>query len=127
MSSKATQEYRTAFFTLISQLSTIEQKGKDFFDKIEKSPWIPYEPSVMQADYENLMTALKALETHAKACGLLSITGSSTEETDAATAQGRNLATRTQETTQAVDTFFQEKNRLLMNIRAAVNTTRHSS
>ena len=73
------------------------------------------------------MTALQALETHAKACGLLSITGTSTEETDVATAQGRNLATRTQETLQAVDTFFQEKNRLLMNIRAAVNTTRHSS
>jgi hypothetical protein len=34
MTSKATQEYRSSFITLISQLSEIEQKGKEFFDKM---------------------------------------------------------------------------------------------
>lgn len=34
MTSKATQEYRLSFITLISQLSEIEQKGQEFFDKM---------------------------------------------------------------------------------------------
>lgn len=34
MTSKATQEYRSSFITLISQLSEIEQKGQEFFDKM---------------------------------------------------------------------------------------------
>jgi hypothetical protein len=70
------------------------------------------------ADYENLLEALQTLETHARSCGLLSISGQND------TQNTRNLATRNAETLQAVDTFFKEKNRLLMNIRAAVNTTR---
>jgi hypothetical protein len=62
-----------------------------------------------------LTNLLSTLETHAKSTGLLSISGQ-TETT-------RNLATRNAETLQAVDVFFQEKNRLLTNIRAAVNAT----
>lgn len=34
MTSKATQEYRHSFITLISQLSEIEQKSQEFFDKM---------------------------------------------------------------------------------------------
>lgn len=34
MTSKATQEYRLSFITLISHLSEIEQKGQEFFDKM---------------------------------------------------------------------------------------------
>ncbi|KAG2205360.1 hypothetical protein INT47_007145 [Mucor saturninus] len=115
MTSKATQEYRLAFIQLISQLSEIEQKGQEFFDKIEKSVFTPYEPSTAQADYEQLMSLLQTLETHARSCGLLSISGQTNIETT------RNLATRNAETLQSVDSFFQEKNRLLMNIRAAAN------
>lgn len=63
------------------------------------------------------MNSLHSLETHARSCGLLSISG----QTDVQNT--RNLATRNAETLQAVDTFFQEKNRLLMNIRAAVNAS----
>ncbi|KAG1144226.1 hypothetical protein G6F37_006424 [Rhizopus arrhizus] len=111
MTSKATQEYRHSFITLISQLSEIEQKSQEFFDKIEKSVFTPYEPSAVQADFEYLTNLLSTLETHAKSTGLLSISGQ-TETT-------RNLATRNAETLQAVDVFFQEKNRLLTNIRAA--------
>lgn len=69
------------------------------------------------ADYNHLISTLEALETHARSCGLLSISG----QADAHNT--RNLATRNAETLQAVDTFFQEKNRLLMNIRAAVNAS----
>lgn len=115
MTSKATQEYRLSFITLISHLSEIEQKGQEFFDKIEKSVFIPYEPEAARADFEQLMSSLQALETHARSCGLLSISG----QTDVQNT--RNLATRNAETLLAVDTFFQEKNRLLMNIRAAAN------
>lgn len=61
------------------------------------------------------MSSLQTLETHARSCGLLSISGQTNVETT------RNLATRNAETLQAVDLFFQEKNRLLMNIRAAAN------
>lgn len=63
------------------------------------------------------MSTLEALETHARSCGLLSISGQADAQNT------RNLATRNAETLQAVDTFFQEKNRLLMNIRAAVNAS----
>ncbi|CEG69133.1 hypothetical protein CU097_006529 [Rhizopus azygosporus] len=115
MTSKATQEYRHSFITLISQLSEIEQRGQEFFDKIESSVFIPHEPSVIQADFEHLINMISSLETHAKSTGLLSISG----QPDIA----RNLATRNAETLQAVDTFFQEKSRLLTNIRAAVNAT----
>ncbi|GAA5796188.1 hypothetical protein HPULCUR_001557 [Helicostylum pulchrum] len=115
MTSKATQEYRLSFITLISQLSEIEKKGQEFFDKIEKSVFSSYEPSEAKADFEELMSSLQTLETHARSCGLLSISGQTTVETT------RNLATRNAETLQAVDLFFQEKNRLLMNIRAATN------
>ncbi|CDS08829.1 hypothetical protein LRAMOSA10190 [Lichtheimia ramosa] len=121
MSSKAQQEYRSAFITLISQLSTIEQKGQEFFDKIEKAAWTPYEPNAAQVDLEQLMSAMHTLETHVKTCGLLSITGTSSEDTDTSQ-QGRNLATRTAETVRSLDTYFQEKNRLVTNIRAAVST-----
>ncbi|KAL9550976.1 hypothetical protein MBANPS3_004478 [Mucor bainieri] len=117
MTSKATQEYRSSFITLISQLSEIEQKGQEFFDKIEKSVFTPYDPIEAKADYAHLMSTLEALETHARSCGLLSISG----QADAHST--RNLATRNAETLQAVDAFFQEKNRLLMNIRAAVNAS----
>jgi hypothetical protein len=34
MISKATQEYRLSFIALILQLSEIEQKGQEFFDKM---------------------------------------------------------------------------------------------
>jgi hypothetical protein len=34
MTSKATQEYRHSFIALISQLSEIERKGQEFFDKM---------------------------------------------------------------------------------------------
>lgn len=34
MTSKATQEYRLAFITLISLLTEIEKKGQNFFDKM---------------------------------------------------------------------------------------------
>jgi hypothetical protein len=34
MISKATQEYRLYFIALISQLSEIEQRGQEFFDKM---------------------------------------------------------------------------------------------
>lgn len=61
------------------------------------------------------MTSLQTLETHARSCGLLSISG----QTDVQNT--RNLATRNAETLQQVDLFFQEKNRLLQNIRAAAN------
>lgn len=67
------------------------------------------------ADFEQLMTSLQTLETHARSCGLLSISG----QTDVQNT--RNLATRNAETLQQVDLFFQEKNRLLQNIRAAAN------
>ncbi|CAO3651269.1 unnamed protein product [Mucor fragilis] len=117
MTSKATQEYRSSFITLISQLSEIEQKGQEFFDKIDKSVFAPYDPIEAKADYNHLISTLEALETHARSCGLLSISG----QADAHNT--RNLATRNAETLQAVDTFFQEKNRLLMNIRAAVNAS----
>ena len=63
------------------------------------------------------MSTLEGLETHARSCGLLSISGQADAQNT------RNLATRNAETLQAVDTFFQEKNRLLMNIRAAVNAS----
>jgi hypothetical protein len=63
------------------------------------------------------MSTLEALETHARSCGLLSISGQADIQNT------RNLATRNAETLQAVDAFFQEKNRLLMNIRAAVNAS----
>lgn len=69
------------------------------------------------ADYNHLISTLEALETHARSCGLLSISGQADAQNT------RNLATRNAETLQAVDTFFQEKNRLLMNIRAAVNAS----
>ncbi|CAO3695354.1 unnamed protein product [Rhizopus microsporus] len=55
MTSKATQEYRHLFITLISQLSEIEQRGQEFFDKIELSAFIPHEPSEIQADFEHLI------------------------------------------------------------------------
>ncbi|OBZ90825.1 hypothetical protein A0J61_01131, partial [Choanephora cucurbitarum] len=112
MTSKATQEYRSSFITLISQLSELEQKGQEFFDKIEKSVFAPYEVSTAQGKKEKkcfysvmLMNTLQALETHARSCGLLSISGQSDGQTT------RNLATRNAETLQAVDTFFQEKSR----------------
>ncbi|KAL1931718.1 hypothetical protein VTP01DRAFT_9861 [Rhizomucor pusillus] len=117
MTSKATQEYRTAFITLIAQLSEIERRGQQLFEKIEKAVWTPYETSAMQADYERLLASLHSLQAHAKASGLLSITSTTGS-------QARNLATRTRETHQAVETFFQEKNRLLTNSRAAANTAR---
>jgi hypothetical protein len=69
---------------------------------------------IILADFEQLMSSLQTLETHARSCGLLSISGQ--QKTDV-----RNLATRNAETLQQVDLFFQEKNRLLMNIRAAAN------
>lgn len=34
MASKATQEYRVAFITLLTQLSEIERRGQEFFDKM---------------------------------------------------------------------------------------------
>lgn len=67
------------------------------------------------------MSAMHTLETHVKTCGLLSITGTSSEDTDTSQ-QGRNLATRTAETVQSLDTYFQEKSRLVTNIRAAAST-----
>ncbi|GAN05017.1 hypothetical protein MAM1_0080c04485 [Mucor ambiguus] len=83
----------------------------------EKSVFTPYDPMEAKADYSHLMSTLEALETHARSCGLLSISGQADAQNT------RNLATRNAETLQAVDTFFQEKNRLLMNIRAAVNAS----
>jgi hypothetical protein len=35
MTSKATQEYRLSFIALISHLSEFEQKGQEFFDKMQ--------------------------------------------------------------------------------------------
>jgi hypothetical protein len=72
---------------------------------------------IILADFEHLMSSLQTLETHARSCGLLSISGQ--QKTDVQNT--RNLATRNAETLQQVDLFFQEKNRLLMNIRAAAN------
>lgn len=76
-----------------------------------------FDPTFIIADYEQLVNSLQALESHAKSCGLLSISG----QTDVQNT--RNLAIRNAETLQAVDAFFKEKNRLLMNIRAAVNAS----
>ncbi|SAM09038.1 hypothetical protein [Absidia glauca] len=118
MTSKATQEYRLSFITLISQLSEIERKGDELFDKIEKAGSIPYDPSTAQHDFEQLLGSLQQLESHARACGLLSISGAGPLG-DSQTQPARNLETRTGETLKMVDMFYQEKNRLLMNIRAA--------
>ncbi|KAI8369540.1 uncharacterized protein BYT42DRAFT_584811 [Radiomyces spectabilis] len=128
MASKATQEYRLSFITLISQLTEIERKGQELFDKIEKSIAVPYNANDAQADFEQLLVSLRALETHAKTCGLLSITGMPAGATTVeSNVPPRNLATRNAETLQSVDEFFQEKNRLLMNLRAAVNTAKRSA
>ncbi|OAD77771.1 hypothetical protein PHYBLDRAFT_179983 [Phycomyces blakesleeanus NRRL 1555(-)] len=128
MTSKATQEYRASFITLISQLTVIEKKGQEFFDRIENSVWTPYVPTSAQTDFEQLMISLQNLETHARTSGLLSIAGSSTDAADGQSSpQPKNLAVRDADTLQAVDTFFQEKNRLLMNIRAAVNAAHRPS
>jgi hypothetical protein len=69
------------------------------------------------ADFEQLMSSLRTLETDVRSCGLLSISGQ--QKTDVPNTG--NLATQNAETLQQVDLFFQEKNRLLMNIRAAAN------
>jgi hypothetical protein len=63
------------------------------------------------------MSSSQTLETHAKSCRLLSISG----QQRTGVQNKRNLATRNAKTLQQVDLFFQEKNRLLMNIRAASN------
>ncbi|KAF7728860.1 hypothetical protein EC973_005486 [Apophysomyces ossiformis] len=39
MASKATQEYRDSFITLISQLSKVEQKVQELLNKAEKLVW----------------------------------------------------------------------------------------
>jgi hypothetical protein len=104
----------------------------------EKAGSIPYDPSTAQRktlntehtvafsltfclcidDFEQLLGSLQQLESHARACGLLSISGAGPLG-DSQTQPARNLETRTGETLKMVDMFYQEKNRLLMNIRAA--------
>ncbi|CAO3643682.1 unnamed protein product [Cunninghamella echinulata] len=126
MTSKATQEYRSSFITLISQLSEIESKGNEFFDKIEKSANISYEPVTAQNDFEHLFSSLKSLENHAKTSGLLSLSG--TAPGDSQPQQPiRNLSTRTSEAVESVNGFFQEKERLTKNVQAAINAINTST
>lgn len=75
-------------------------------------------------DFEQLLGSLQVLENDARKCGLLSISGTSPGESQSHPT--RDLATRTTETAQLVDTFYQEKNRLLMNIRAAATAATSS-
>ncbi|CAO3587500.1 unnamed protein product [Absidia cylindrospora] len=118
MTSKATQEYQLSFIKLISQLSEIERKGEELFDNIR----VAYLMNWLQ---HKLLGSLQVLENDARKCGLLSISGVAPGESQ--THPARNLATRTTETAQLVDAFYQEKNRLLMNIRAAATAATSSS
>lgn len=77
-------------------------------------------------DFEQLFGSLKSLETHAKNCGLLSLSGTAPGDSQQQQPT-RDLSTRTAETTESVNSFFQEKDRLTKNIQAAINAINTSS
>lgn len=78
------------------------------------------------ADYQQLTAVLQQLETNARTSGLLSLSNNGPEEGKLdQPPPTKNLATRNSETMQAVEQNFSERSRLVSNVQAAINTTRH--
>jgi len=117
MATKSVDEHRTAISNLLSTLTEIERLGNDFFDKAENSLSVPYSSQAAQADVNQLHHQLNRLELNARVSGLFSL--SSSLPADGQPAERKNLQTRTQDASRAVEVLYKEKERLLKNVQAA--------
>ncbi|RUS18225.1 hypothetical protein BC937DRAFT_89015 [Endogone sp. FLAS-F59071] len=138
MATKSVDEHRTAINNLLSTLAEIERLANEFFDKA-CCPYIPHDQrklairpvfvagrasslrkpllSQFSADVTQLVQQLNTLEQDARESGLFSLSSSS--PADGQPAEQKNLQTRTQDATRAVDALYKEKERLLKNVQTA--------